>query len=118
MSQVTDAGLGALTRLLELRLLDIAGCVAATERSIGALAVELPRLSVLKLGGCSRVATVTDSVLAALRPATALTHLDLAGCLEVTDAGVLLFMTLANICENGKYLFCQTHPRHNHSCRL
>ncbi len=55
--QLTDASLLALAALPGLLSLDLSGCVAATERGFGALAARV-RLTTLRLGGCSRVATV------------------------------------------------------------
>ena len=55
--QLTDASLLALAALPALRSLDLSGCVAATERGFGSLAARA-RLTTLRLGGCSRVATV------------------------------------------------------------
>lgn len=41
----------------------------------------------LQVGGCSRVATMTDAAVAALASLTDLRHVDLAGCLDMTDRG-------------------------------
>ena len=41
----------------------------------------------LQVGGCSRVATMTDAAVAALACLTDLRHMDLAGCLDMTDRG-------------------------------
>ena len=87
-AQVTDAGMAALCTLRALGALDLSGCVAITERGVGALAGALGRsLRTLKLGGTSRVATINDASLAAVAALTALTHLDLSGSHDVTDAG-------------------------------
>jgi len=56
-AQLTDVSLVALAALPCLLSLDLSGCVAATERGFGALAAQL-RLTTLRLGGTSRVATV------------------------------------------------------------
>ncbi len=77
---MTDAGLVTLCALRALGALDLSGCVAVTERGVGALACALGRsLRTLRLGGTSRVATIGDASLAAVAAATALTHLDLSG---------------------------------------
>ena len=85
--QVEDQGIARLHTLTGLTSLGLAGCVALTERALGHVAARMPSLTCLKLGGCSRVATITDACLLHLDQLTALTHLDLAGCLEVSDAG-------------------------------
>ena len=75
-----------------LRDLDVSGCVALTERGFSSLAKGLTALTALKLGGCSRVATVTDGCVRALASSehlsASLQRLDLAGCLELTDSGL------------------------------
>ena len=48
-AQVTDVGLCSLTGLEFMEYLDIAGCVAVTERGIAAVATALPRLATLKV---------------------------------------------------------------------
>ena len=85
--QVEDQGIARLHTLTGLTSLGLAGCLALTERALGHVAAWMPSLTSLKLGGCSRVATITDACLLHLDQLTALTHLDLAGCLEVSDAG-------------------------------
>ena len=82
-----DQGFAALKPLTDLTSLGLAGCVALTQGAVALLAAHVTGLSSLKLGGCSRVATVTDSHLLHLQSLATLTHLDLAGCLEITDAG-------------------------------
>lgn len=47
--QVTDVGLSSLSGLSEMATLDIAGCVAVTERGIAALALGFPNLQTLKV---------------------------------------------------------------------
>lgn len=79
-------GLASLEGLRQLRSLNLASCVAITEKGLAAVA-SLPQLGTLSIGGCSRVATVTNAAMQAIRPLSRLTHLDLSGCLEVTDAG-------------------------------
>jgi hypothetical protein len=85
--QVTDAGLQTLAALTQLCALDLSGCVSVTERGIGAAAAALRRLRALKLGGTSRVATISDASLACVSSLTSLTHLDLSGSHDITDAG-------------------------------
>lgn len=82
-----DQGVAELHTLTGLTSLGLAGCVALTERALGHVAASMPALACLKLGGCSRVATITDACLLPLHRLTSLTHLDLAGCLEISDAG-------------------------------
>lgn len=90
-AQVTDAGLLHLARgLRSLRALDLSGCVAVTERGLGALAACLGGLQTLRLGGTSRVATINDAGLAAVCALSQLTHLDLSGSHDLTDAGARL----------------------------
>lgn len=84
-----DAGIAALSKLTGLTSLNLSGCVALTERGVGHVAAYILGLMSLSLGGCSRVATVTDTCLVHLQHLTALTCLDLSGCLEITDAGKL-----------------------------
>lgn len=43
-----------------------------------------------QMGGCSRVATISDAAVAAVAPLTRLTLLDLAGSLDMTDKGACL----------------------------
>ena len=71
-----------------LTSLNLAGCVSIGEQGMALLPAHMPLLECLRLGGCSRVATITDPCLAPLQHLKALTHLDLAGCLEITDAGM------------------------------
>ena len=59
-------------RIPSLRDLDISGCVALTERGFASIARGLASLTALKLGGCSRVATVTDGCVRALAASEAL----------------------------------------------
>ena len=82
-----DHSIAKLHTLSGLTSLGVAGCVALTERALGHVAASMPSLACLKLGGCSRVATITDACLLHLHQLTGLTHLDLAGCLEISDAG-------------------------------
>ena len=90
--------------------LDLAGCVAITERSLAKIVQHAASLHTLKIGGTSRVATVTDATLRILATATAMTHLDLSGCLEISDAGVPLYihrkyckMFNAGACRGSNY---------------
>lgn len=97
MCQVEDTGIAALSRLTTITQLGLAGCVALTGRATALVAAHMPGLMSLRLGGCSRVATVSDACLLPLQHLTALTHLDLAGCLEISDSGsthtmLLLFL--------------------------
>ena len=85
--QITDKGARHLTVHRGLRFLDVAGCVALTQQGFADLAGHLRQLHTLKLGGCSRMATVNDACMAALVPLTSLTHLDASGCIDLTDAG-------------------------------
>jgi hypothetical protein len=72
-----------------LASLDLAGCVLLTERGFAALASGLAgSLTQLAIGGCSRVSTVSDAVLAEVARCTHLRALDMAGCTHVTDEGV------------------------------
>ena len=89
VTQVEDAGIAALSKLTELTSLSLSGCVSLTERGLGHVAAFLSGLKSLRLGGCSRVATITDACLLHLQSLTQLTHLDLAGCLEISDSGDL-----------------------------
>ena len=82
-----DQSIARLHTLTGLTSLGLAGCLALTERALGHVAADMPALACLKLGGCSRVATITDACLLHLHQLTSLTHLDLAGCLEISDAG-------------------------------
>lgn len=94
-----DHGIAKLRTLTALTSLGLAGCVALTERALGYVSSSVPGLVCLKLGGCSRVATVTDACLAHVQQLTALTHLDLAGCLEISDSGNFgsaLFLSLGS----------------------
>ena len=86
-AQMTDAGLVEVGGHTALMHLNVAGCVALTERGFAAIARRLRRLQTLKLGGCQRMATVSDACIAALTPMTALTSLDVSGCVELRDAG-------------------------------
>ena len=71
-----------------LASLDLAGCVLLTERGFAALASGLASsLTQLAIGGCSRVSTVSDAVLAEVARCTNLRALDMAGCTHVTDEG-------------------------------
>lgn len=73
-----------------LASLDLAGCVLLTERGFAALASGLVgSLTQLAIGGCSRVSTVSDAVLAEVARCTHLRALDMAGCTHVTDQGAL-----------------------------
>lgn len=86
--QVTDAGLQALCALRALGTLDLSGCVSITDRGLSALSSHLRRLHTLKLGGTSRVATISNASVAAIAGITSLTHLDLSGSHDITDEGV------------------------------
>lgn len=88
-TQVEDAGIAALSKLTRLTSLSLSGCVSLTERGLGHVAAFLSGVKSLRLGGCSRVATITDACLLHLQSLTQLTHLDLAGCLEISDSGNL-----------------------------
>ena len=85
--QITDKGIQSLTSLAALQALDVSGCVAITPRGFQYISSSFQGLRSLKLGGCSRMATVTDACLTSFSSLTALTSLDLAGCIDVTDAG-------------------------------
>ena len=61
----------------KLRYLNVAGCVALTQHGFARLADSLEFLCTVRLGGCSRMATVNDSCLVALAALTNLTHLDM-----------------------------------------
>ena len=91
--QVEDSGIAALRRMSALTSLNLAGCVSIGEQGMALIPAQMPLLECLKLGGCSRVATITDPCLAPLQHLKALTHLDLAGCLEITDAGLCICMS-------------------------
>lgn len=84
---MTDRGLLALCTLRSLCALDLSGCVSVTERGLVAVAGRLRRLHTLKLGGTSRVAMISDASVAAISGLTSLTHLDLSGSHDITDAG-------------------------------
>lgn len=71
----------------QLRYLDVAGCVALTQRGFAELTGGLAELCVFKMGGCSRMATTNDACLAAVAALTSLAVLDLAGCIDITDTG-------------------------------
>ena len=78
----------AMSNMSALTSLSLAGCVGIGEAGMSLLPGQMPLLRSLKLGGCSRVATISDPCLVPLQHLHALTHLDLAGCLEITDAGL------------------------------
>lgn len=81
-----------------LASLDLAGCVLLTERGFAAVASGLARsLTQLAIGGCSRVSTVSDAVLAEVARCTNLRALDMAGCTHVTDEGA----HVANLCSRA-----------------
>ncbi len=64
-----------------------------TERGITTLTAGLhASLYSLAIGSTGRMATVVDATLYALRGLTRLTHLDLSGCVAVTDAGRCFFL--------------------------
>jgi len=92
LSSPSAAAAVVLRGIPSLRDLDVSGCVALTERGFASIARGLASLTALKLGGCSRVATVTDGCVRALAASEALSsslqRLDLSGCLELTDAGL------------------------------
>ncbi len=94
--QVTDRGIQYLVMLTSLQALDVSGCVAITPKGFQHISSSFRGLRSLKLGGCSRMATVVDSCLAPFSALTALTSLDLAGCIDVTDAGKLQCDALLN----------------------
>ncbi len=96
-SQVTDGGLLALAALRQLGSLDLSGCVSLSERGLAAITARLRRLHTLKLGGTSRVATISDASVAAIAGLTSLTHLDLSGSHDITDAGALESSPLPSI---------------------
>lgn len=56
---------------------------------LAALSSRLRGLHTLKLGGTSRVATISDASVAAISGLVSLTHLDLSGSHDITDAGML-----------------------------
>ena len=85
--QITDKGIHSLKPLTALQALDVSGCVAITHKGFQHISSSFHKLRSLKLGGCSRMATVTDSCLSTFSSLTALTLLDLAGCIDVTDTG-------------------------------
>lgn len=85
-----DSSITALTGLTSLTSLGLAGCVALTHRATALVAAHMPGLRCLRLGGCSRIATVTDACLVHVSRLTDLRLLDLAGCLEITDQGEML----------------------------
>lgn len=70
-----------------LRQLDVAGCVMLGQPGCVAIAAGMTQLKRLRLGGCSRMATVSDPCIAALSSLTHLTALDASGCVDVTDSG-------------------------------
>ena len=88
--QITDKGMQSLMSLTALQALDVSGCVAITPKGFQYVSSSLRGLRSLKLGGCSRMATATDACLSSFSFLTALTSLDLAGCIDVTDAGMSL----------------------------
>lgn len=85
--QVTDKSMQNLAVLKELKTVDVSGCVAITQKGFSHVSNNFAKLRSLKLGGCSRMATVTDACLMPLSALTTLTQLDMAGCIEVTDVG-------------------------------
>lgn len=62
--------------------------MALTERGIGSLAPLQTTLRSVSIGSTGRMATVVDATLHAVAALTALTHLDLSGCVAITDAGL------------------------------
>lgn len=81
-----------------LQSLDLSGCLLLTERGMAAVAAGLGRsLTSLQLGGCSRLSTVTDSMLDGVGKATMLRALDLSGCTQITDAGLARLTTLQHL---------------------
>lgn len=93
-SQIDDTGIAALSGMSAMTSLKLQGCVSVGEHGMALLPAQMPLLRCLKLGGCSRVATITDPCLTPLQHLAALTHLDLAGCLEITDTGLTVSQTL------------------------
>eukprot|EP00887_Chlorella_sp_A99_P001149 scaffold14.g1149.t1 len=79
----------APARRLALASLDVSGCILISERGFAALvATQAASLQDLVIGGCSRVSTVSDAVLAEVGRLSRLTRLDMSGCTQVSDAGL------------------------------
>lgn len=106
-SQVTDKGLANLMPLSNLEMLDVSGCVAVTQKGFVHVSNNHKGLRGLKLGGCSRMATVTDACLSPVSNLTALTSLDMAGCIEVTDSGIASWQGTASS-ESSSFPFYQS----------
>jgi len=104
---VEDAGIAALSKLTGLTSLSLSGCVSLTETGLGHVPAFLSGLKSLRLGGCSRVATITDACLLHLRSLTQLTHLDLAGCLEISDSGNFFNLFQPLVISDNHRVMCE-----------
>lgn len=71
-----------------LQFLDLSGCTLLTEISTKAIARNLKSLTELRLGGCNRVVSVSDDMLAPLQNCEKLHALDISGCVTVTHDGL------------------------------
>ena len=80
-----------------LESLDLSGCVMLTDRGLSCLAQAFPDLSELHIGGCSRMASVTDACLLGISKCTKLQNLDLSGCTSITNAGFAYLSSLHHL---------------------
>jgi internalin A len=81
---ITDAGLKELSRLQQLRRLNLSGCAKVTDAGVKALTAHTG-LQVLWLPGCEKV---TDAALKDLSGLKELQEVEIGNCKLVTDAGL------------------------------
>eukprot|EP00873_Tetraselmis_striata_P020421 jgi/Tetstr1/440685/TSEL_028993.t1 len=92
-SNITDAGMGALSRMPKLTTLTISRCTGITDAGLAALQPLAPTLVQLELGMCSNL---THKGLHALQHLSNLTTLNLSSC-KVNDLGLACLGALPHL---------------------
>ena len=111
-------------RSSKLVSLDVSGCILLTAYTFEMIVDTLPQLRSLCVGGCSRVAAVTDDCLVHIARCRNLTHLDLSGGSALSNSGVtcleklsaLHILSLWNcLGVSGRHGLKSVFPRVSHS---
>lgn len=85
--------------LSHVEKLDLSGCLLLTEQGFQCISQGLVALKELKVGGCSRVATINDATLLGIAKCTQLQILDLSGCSNITNSGFAHISSLSRLRE-------------------